>query len=139
MKWSRRAYTIDMDKNRLQLDQIHQFLRESYWAADRSRETIAHSLETSLCFGIYQDDKMVGFARVVTDYTTFYWLCDVFVDESQRGSGLGKWLMECIVEHPQLKDLLGVLATSDAHGLYEQYGFVCPEDPCKFMWKRRNV
>jgi GNAT superfamily N-acetyltransferase len=138
MEWVRNGYKISTDPDLVSLDAVCRFMANSYWAENRAREVIAKSIENSLNFGIYKGDKQVGYARVVTDYATAYWLCDVFIDLDYRGDGLGKWLMDCLTGYPRIKDLMGILATRDAHGLYEQYGFVVPEDPKKFMWKRRK-
>ncbi len=120
----RDPFCISTDKSRLDIPLIHAWLsRASYWAQGRSLETVQRSLEHSLCFGVYEGNRQVGFARVVTDYATFAWLCDVFVLESHRKSGLGKWLVETITAQPDLKKLhLFILATRDAHELYRQYG-----------------
>ena len=92
------------------------------------------ALAGSIVFGIYQGDNQVGLARVVSDRATFAWVCDVFVLESHRGHGLGKWLMECMVSHPELQGLRRwMLGTRDAHGLYKQYGFTELHDPGRFM------
>src|SRR6185503_6229290 len=90
-------FTISTDKARLDLDIIHGFLNTSYWAAGRSVETIKRSIENSISFGVYKGDQQVGFARVITDYATFAWIADVFIVESVRGQGLGKWLMKVIL------------------------------------------
>ena len=112
------------DPQHLDLDVIHGYLDRSYWAAGRPRELIARSLRHSLCFGLYHGDAQVGLARVVTDYATFAWLADVFVLEDHRGQGLAKWLIASVVAHPDLRELRRfLLATRDAHGLYQQFGF----------------
>lgn len=116
-------YLISTDPNKLDLAAIHGYLSsESYWAKGRPPDVMQRALEHSLCFGLYRDDEQVGLARVVTDYATFAWLCDVFVLETHRGQGLGKWLIQTVVAHPDLQGLLWMLATRDAHGLYEGYG-----------------
>jgi len=116
-------YVISTDPGRLDLDVIHGYLSgESYWAKRRPRDVMQRAIEHSLCFGVYAGEEQVGFARVVTDYATFAWLCDVFILEAHRGQGLGKWLIESVVAHPQLQGLLFMLATRDAHGLYQRYG-----------------
>ena len=122
--YKRDGYLINTDKTKLNIDIIHQYLsEESYWAQGRSMETVRKSIEHSLCFGVYAADQQVGFARVVTDYATFAWLADVFILESHRGLGLSKWLVECIVTHPDLQNLKNfLLATKDAHELYRKYG-----------------
>ena len=115
---------ISTDKSRLDLSMVHDYLcNQSYWARGRSYETVRQSVDHSLCFGVFVDDQQVGFARVVTDYATFAWLCDVFILDSHRGKGLGKRLIQRIVDHPLLRELaLFILATRDAHGLYRGYG-----------------
>jgi GNAT superfamily N-acetyltransferase len=121
-EYQRGNYIISTDKTRLNLNLIHEFLSQrSYWAQGRSLATVQNSIEHSLCFGVYNDTQQVGFARVVTDYATFAWLCDVFILETHRGKNLGKWLIECVTAHPDLQGLF-VLATRDAHELYRRYG-----------------
>jgi GNAT superfamily N-acetyltransferase len=124
IEYRREDFLISTDKSRLQIERIHDFLtNRSYWAKGRSLETVKLSIEHSLCFGVYAGDVQVGFARVVTDYCTFAWLSDVFIEESHRGFGLGKWLLECILAHPGLQNLRRfLLATRDAHELYHKYG-----------------
>jgi GNAT superfamily N-acetyltransferase len=103
---------------------IQAFLSQrAYWARGRALETVRRSIENSLCFGVYDGDQQVGFARVVTDYATFAWVCDVFILETHRGRGLSKWLIETVVAHPDLRGLRRLLlATRDAHELYSRYG-----------------
>ena len=128
------GYTISTDKDRLDLPFIHGFLRRAYWSENIPVETVARAIEGSLCFGIYEGERQVGFARVVTDQATFGYLADVFVIEEYRGRGLSKWLMEVIMAHPGLQGLRNfMLATRDAHGLYAQYGFVPAPDPSRVM------
>jgi GNAT superfamily N-acetyltransferase len=124
----RDSFTISTDKTRLDVALIHNFLSErAYWALGRPLDVVRRSIEHSLCFGVYSGQAQVGFARVVTDYATFAWLCDVFILETHRGQGLSKWLMETIVAHPDLASLRRfVLATRDAHGLYQRYGGFVP-------------
>jgi GNAT superfamily N-acetyltransferase len=131
-----KGYLISNNKNLLSLDRIHDFLSRSYWANTRPRETIAESIKQSECFGVYLNGDQVGFARIVTDYCVMYWLCDVIIDEGHRGKGLGKKLVETIINHEEFKNLRGILGTSDAHGLYEKYGFVKPPNPNMFMVKK---
>ncbi|HUA15889.1 MAG TPA: GNAT family N-acetyltransferase [Verrucomicrobiae bacterium] len=135
-------YQISTDPARLDLDVIHEFLTNSYWAKGISRKTVERSIKHSLCFGIYDEAgekfpllanaarngapqaPQVGFARVISDFATIAYLGDVFVLESHRGRGLSKWLMECILQHPALQGLRRwILLTRDAHGLYSQFGF----------------
>jgi GNAT superfamily N-acetyltransferase len=119
-----KGYLISTDKARLDIHLIHDYLsRTSYWATGRSLAMVQTSIENSLCFGVYAEGQQVGFARVVTDYATFAWLCDVFVLASHRGQRLGGWLIETIVAHPKLQNLgIFLLATRDAHELYRRHG-----------------
>src|SRR5437899_7842720 len=115
-------------------DLIHRVLSASYWAEGIPREVVARSIRNSLCFGIFEGAKQVGFARVISDYATFAYLADVFIIESHRGRGLAKFLMECIVKHPELQGLRRwTLATRDAHELYANYGFKPLAKPDRFM------
>ncbi len=123
MDWVDGDFRISDDKTLLCMDRVCEFLSKSYWANQRSREKVELSIGNSICYGVYHGDQQVGFARVVTDYATIYWLCDVFIDEEYRGRGLGKKLVQCIVESEALTGLAGILGTRDAHGLYEKYGF----------------
>ena len=120
----REKFLISTDKEKLNLQVIFDFLaHQSYWAQGRTIEIIAKSIEHSLCFGVYESDKQIGFARVVTDYATFGWICDLFVLKTHRQHGLGKWLVEAIINHPDLRNIRRlVLATLDAHELYRRYG-----------------
>jgi GNAT superfamily N-acetyltransferase len=128
-------YEISTDTDRLDVDVIHTFLAEdSYWARGIPRSVVQRAIRHSLCFGVYHRAAQVGFARVVTDKTTFALLADVFVLEAHRGKGLSKWLMQCVVEHADLQGLRRLLLlTSDAHGLYRQFGFRELGDPSRFM------
>ncbi|MFC5472282.1 GNAT family N-acetyltransferase [Cohnella suwonensis] len=116
-------YLISDNKEILDLPTIKGFLARSYWANKRSDERIEKSIDSSVCFGIYKEEKQVGFARLVTDDATMYWLCDVYIHEEYRGQGLGKILIEVITKSDRFKDLMGLLGTRDAHELYEQYLF----------------
>lgn len=127
MEWTRDQYRISDDKSELDIFYIEPALQESYWAQGRPREVIEASIRNSLTLGLYTDGRQIGFARAVTDKCTFAWICDVMVHPDFRGIGLGKWLMDCLTEHPDVKDVSQqLLRTRDAHGLYEQYGYsVC--------------
>ena len=140
LEWQRAGYTISTDRSRLDTRLIHEYLsKQSYWAKGRPLEIVQRSIENSLCFGIYQRDQQVGFARVVTDQAAFAWLADVFVLERWRGQGLSKWLMSVIVGHPQLQGLQRwMLATRDAHELYRGFGFSEIPEPSHFMTIRRD-
>lgn len=134
MEWRRGQFLISTDRRRLDRDAIHAFLCNSYWAREIPRSVVDRSIENALCFGVYDGEKLVGFARVITDFATFAYLSDVFVLESHRGRGLSKWLMEVILAHPELQNLRRwTLATRDAHGLYEQFGFRRLSQPERFM------
>ena len=135
-EWHRGGYYISTDKSRLDLAVIHNFLTTSYWAAGIPIETVKKSLEHSLNFGVYEEGKQVGFARVITDYATFAYIGDVFILEGYRGQGLSKWLMQVIADHAELQGLRRwVLLTRDAHGLYRKTGFTEPVNPERYMEK----
>ena len=131
--------SISTDKTKLDLQVIHQYLStESYWAQGRSIETVAKSIENSLCFGVYLDEKQIGFARVVTDYAVFAWVMDVFILPDYRGRGYSKKLMEAMVSHDELQNLKRWgLGTDDAHGLYAQFGFTPLSNPGNIMERKR--
>ena len=125
---------VSTDPSRLDLDTVHGFLSRSYWAAGIPRDVVDRSIRHSICFAAYVDGTQVGFARVISDRATFAYLSDVFVIESVRGRGVGKRLMECIMEHPALQGLrLWTLFTRDAHGLYHHYGFREAKHPERLM------
>lgn len=126
---------VSTNPDRLDLEVIHDFLtNESYWAKNRTIEQTRRAIRNSLCFGVYDRERQVGFARVVTDYATFAYVGDVFILDEYRGKDLGKWLMETMVSHPDLQGLRRwLLATRDAHGLYEHYGFAPLRYPERWM------
>lgn len=155
----RGEYLISTDPALLDLDVIHSFLTNCYWAKGIPRDVIARSIEHSLCFGIYDGSQefpglataarpgaplassapQVGFARVISDFATVAYLGDVFVLESHRGRGLGKWMMECIMQHPALQGLRRwILLTHDAHGLYQQFGFTPLKAAERYMELHRS-
>lgn len=130
----RGEFSISTDRAALDLDVIHNYLVTSYWAAGIPRDVVARSIENSLCFGIFQQGRQIGFARVISDYATYAYIADVFVLGSFRGRGLGKWLMECVMAHPSLQGLRRWgLATRDAQGLYRQFGFSALVSPARHM------
>jgi GNAT superfamily N-acetyltransferase len=139
VEWRRGDYVISTERERLDLDLVHRFLsNESYWAPGVEREVVARSVENSLCFGLYEGERQVGFARVLTDHAALAWLADVFVVSEHRGRGLGKWLVETVLAHPDLEHLRRfMLGTADAHSLYERYGFR-PADPNVMMERRSD-
>jgi N-acetylglutamate synthase-like GNAT family acetyltransferase len=127
---------ISTDPSRLDLNTISELLSHAYWAKDRTRDVIEKSCMNSLVFGVYDNDRQIGLARVVSDYATFAWLCDVIIHEDYRGRGIGKWLMETIISHPDLQGLRRILLiTRDAHELYSQYGFTSLRNPDRWMEK----
>lgn len=131
---SRPPYSVTTDPARINVDVVHGFLSRSYWATNIPRETLAKAIAHSLCFSLYKDDTQIGFARVITDRATFAYLADVFVLAEHRGAGLGTWFMSVLFAHPELQGLRRFsLATRDAHGLYEKFGFTRPKNPDRLM------
>ena len=130
-------FEVSTDKSRLQIDRIHRYLsEEAYWCLGIPRETVVHAIENSMCFGVYDpvSHTQVGFARVISDYATFAYLCDVYVETGARGHGASKQMMEAIVKHPDLQGLRRFcLTTRDAHGLYSQFGFSVTKTPANWM------
>jgi GNAT superfamily N-acetyltransferase len=134
MKWNRGGFEISTDPRRLDRNLIQAFLAGSYWAKGISREVVDRSIDGALCFGIYEGETQVGFARVITDRATFAYLADVFVLESHRGRGLAGWLLELVLAHPDLQGLRRwILMTRDAHGLYRKFGFREIAEPARCM------
>jgi GNAT superfamily N-acetyltransferase len=152
VEYRRGEFLISTDQARLDLELIHNFLTNCYWAKGIPRDVVARSIEHSLCFGIYDESGVeflslakpvrpgtprnvqIGFARVISDFATIAYLGDVFVLESHRGRGLGKWMMECIVQHPALQSLRRwILLTRDAHELYAKVGFTPLKAPQRYM------
>ena len=127
-------FTISTDPSRLDMDAIADMLTRAYWALGRPRERTERAIANSLVFGVYEGNKQIGIARIVSDYAIFAYLCDVFIHEDYRARGLGKWLMETVRSHPDLQGLRRwVLATHDAHELYKQYGWTPLENPQNWM------
>lgn len=128
------GFEISTDRARLDVALVHEFLRTSYWAEGRGRSVVERSIEHSLCFGVYQGGRQVAFARVVSDRAVFAYLMDVFVVPEFRGHGISKALMRAVLDHPDLQNLrLFLLATRDAHGLYERFGFRSLAEPERMM------
>ena len=125
MEWHKQQYLITDDRSRIDYDTVIRFLcKESYWAQDISPEMVKTSIQHSLCFSVFDDSKQIGFARIITDYAVFGYLEDVFIDSIYRGAGLGQWLMDCVMSHPEVKKLKKLmLTTEDAQGLYAKFGF----------------
>ena len=127
-------FLLSTDKARLDLALIHSVLRETHWAKGIPLATVAKAIDHSLCFGVYRQHVQVGFSRVISDHATFAYLADVFIVDAYRGRGLSKWMMSCVMAHPELQGLRRwLLATADAHGLYSQYGFKALGKPERFM------
>lgn len=134
MQWSKGEFEISTDPARIDVAAVHRFLTASYWAAGIPLETVQRSIQNCICFGLYCGSQQAGFARVITDRATFAYLADVFVIEEFRGRGLSKWLMRCILAHPDLQGLRRwSLVTHDAHGLYRQFGFRELKSPERWM------
>jgi GNAT superfamily N-acetyltransferase len=132
------AFCISTDNTKLDVDAIHAFLStKAYWCLHIPKETVIKSIDNSLCFGVYDGDRQIGFGRVISDYATIAYLGDVYIEEAYRGKGLSKWLMEVIMSHPELQGLRRwILLTGDAHDLYRQYGWTDLGDPSKWMEKQ---
>jgi GNAT superfamily N-acetyltransferase len=133
-EWKNGELLISTDPEKLDARAVHAYLTRSYWAEGISPKLVECSLRNSLCFGLFETDRQIGLARVISDYATFAYLADVYVLEKYRGHGLAKWLMRCVQAHPQLQGLRRfVLITRDAHGLYRPFGFTAPGKPQNYM------
>jgi GNAT superfamily N-acetyltransferase len=130
-------FTISTDQTRFDLELIHSVLTKLPWAEGMTLEVVKHAMQHSLAFGIFEQDSQIGYARVVTDFTRTAWLADVFILESHRGQGLGKFFVKTILEHPRLQTVKWLLTTDDAHDLYRQFGF-SEIDPKRFMLRPPN-
>jgi len=126
MEWRKDNYLISDDRTRMDIGAIHALLDATYWAAGRSLAAVEKSVANSLCFGLFHEQKQVGFARVVTDGAVFAWLCDVVLEQSHRNRGVGSWMMEAVLEHPALQSTEIVLRTNGSESLYARRGF----SPC---------
>jgi GNAT superfamily N-acetyltransferase len=135
IEWSRDGFVVSDDPSRLDLATIHRFISvESYWAEGISESLLARAIRNSLCFGLYRGARQLGFARMVTDRATYGYLCDVYVEREHRGSGLGKWLVACVLEHPDLQGLRRIaLMTRDAHDLYRPFGFRALPEATRYL------
>jgi GNAT superfamily N-acetyltransferase len=131
----RGRYTISTDKTRLDLSAIHAFLsNHAYWCLGIPRPVLEKAIANSLCFGVFEGDAQIGFTRAVTDNATFAWLCDVYVLPEHRGHGVARWMIECVLSHPDLRGMRRiVLATRDAHALYRKAGFEALPTPDRWM------
>jgi GNAT superfamily N-acetyltransferase len=130
-------FTISTDQTRFDLELIHSVLTKLPWAEGVTLEVVKHAMQHSMAFGVFEGISQVGYARVVTDFTRTAWLADVFILESHRGQGLGKWFVQTILEHSRLQTVKWLLTTDDAHELYRQFGF-SEIDPQKFMLRPPN-
>lgn len=134
MEYTKDEYLITTDKSKLIPEDVGQLLSLTYWANTRSTEDIVKSIDNSLCFSLFEGSKLIGLARVVTDYTSFAYLCDVIVSNQYRGKGLGSWLVGCVMQHPDLIEIKRwCLVTRDAHKLYEKHGFYPLKNPDIYM------
>ena len=130
----RGSYVLSSNPGRMDIAAIHNFLKSSYWSKDIPREIVERAVTNSLSFGIFHENEQIGFARVITDKATFAYLCDVYVLESYRGQGLGSWLMESVMQHPEMQSLRRFgLVTKDAHELYRRFGFSELKNPAGHM------
>ncbi|MEW6509279.1 MAG: GNAT family N-acetyltransferase [Bacteroidota bacterium] len=137
-KYNNGNFSISTNRGKLDLFEIHAFLTNSYWAKGIPLSAVKEQISNSLCFGVYHFNKQVGYARVITDFVGFAYLCDLFIIEKYRGLGLSKNLMDEILNHPKLKNVKSwMLATKDAHRFYKKYGFQPLEDPAKYMQKNK--
>ena len=135
-EWQNDPYLISTAKSKIDVEVVYGFLSGSYWAENIPKDALLRSIENSLCFGVYEKEKLIGFARVISDFATFAYLADVFILEKKRGLGLSKWLMKVIVDHPDLQRLRRfILATKDAHELYAQFGFIPFDEPKRWMMR----
>ncbi len=138
-EWINGELSVSTDPARQDAGAVHAYLTRSYWAEGISRELVERSLRHSLCFGLFDANRQIGLARVISDYATFACLADVYVLENYRGRGLGKWLIRCVTEHSELQGLRKfILLTRDAHELYRPFGFDAPKKPQNYMEKRAD-
>ncbi|MES2801772.1 MAG: GNAT family N-acetyltransferase [Bdellovibrionota bacterium] len=139
--WKKDNFLISTDKSLLQIPKIHNFLSvDSYWSPGIPIEIVTRAIENSLCLGVYNENKeQVGFARIVTDYAGFAWVCDIYIENNFRKLGLSKWLMSCVMAHPDLQNMRRIcLATKDAHELYKKFGFEVTKTPQNWLEIKNN-
>lgn len=138
MQWTKGDYRITTNADEFQFDVVHRYLSEvAYWSPGIARVKVERAARRSLAFGLFERDAQIGYARMVTDATTFAYLADVFILPAHQGKGLGTWLMKCILSHDDLQDLRRMmLVTSDAHGLYAKFGFTAPAHPERIMERK---
>ena len=135
------GYYISTDKTKMDLNFIHDYLcNKSYWAKGRSMDLVKKSMDNSMCFALFEGDRQLGFGRVATDFVVFAWLMDLFIDPDYRGRGLGRFLLQQILIHPELQQVNGIgLRTEDAHRLYNKFGFEQIESPDTWMLRKKTV
>jgi GNAT superfamily N-acetyltransferase len=134
VEWNNGPYSVTSDPQRLDVDAVHAYLTRSFWARGISKELVARSIERSLCFSLFHGKAQVGLARVVSDFATYAYLCDVYVLEAHQRKGLGKWMVGAVMSHPDLQGLRRFqLMTRDAHGLYTRFGFKVSTHPERLM------
>ncbi|WP_046173617.1 GNAT family N-acetyltransferase [Domibacillus indicus] len=123
MEWSKDEFMISDESSLMNLDIVSYLLSSTYWASKRTKEAIEASIQNSISFGVYHNNRQIGFARAVTDRAVFSWILDVVIDERYREKGIGQWLMKCMLEHPDMKHTKFALATTDAHEFYKKFNF----------------
>ena len=136
MEWQKDSYTVSDDITKLDIKMIHDFLTNCYWAKGRTQDVVVESIQNSFALGLYHNEQQIGFARAITDYSTFAYLCDVFVLEEYRRKHLGHFLMECLFNHPKLSAVKWLLKTTDAKSLYQDFNFKELESPLGWMLRR---
>lgn len=134
--YRRGEFAVFTDPAKIDQGAVFRFMEDTFWAKRRPREVTARALKNSLCFSLYHHERQVGVARVVTDYATFAYLCDVCIEKAYRGQGLGRWLMECIMAYSQLQNLSWCLLTGTNHDFYKQFGFRSLRKPQHYLEKR---
>jgi len=138
MEWHKDEFMISDERELVDVNAVHNLLKNTYWAKDRPREIVETTIKNSHCFSLFIHNKQIGFARILTDYATHCMLLDVVIHKDYRGMGFGKWLVECVTNHPAISKLIQILWTVDADGLYEKFGFFSPKE-VTFMIKLPDV
>ncbi len=138
MKWHKDEFMISDERELVDVNAVHNLLKETYWAKNRTKETVETTIKNSHCFSLFTHDKQIGFARILTDYATHSILLDIVIHKDYRGKGLGKWLVECVTNHSAFSKQIQILWTVDADGLYAKFGF-CPPKEVIFMIKLPDV
>ena len=123
MEWHRDEFTITDDRNKVQAEGVAELLSRTYWGHKRPRQVVEKLIPNSFCFSLLRNGEQIGFARVVTDFTVFSWLSDLVINDHYRGKGLGRWFLDCILNHPEIAGTQFVLQTTHGHALYKKFGF----------------